>query len=69
MDAENPKYPHITVTLTGNDGNAFGILGVVRRALRQNRVPDIEIEAFYEEATKDDYDHLLQTVLKTVKVL
>ncbi len=30
-----PTYPHITVELTGHDGNAFAILGRVLQALRQ----------------------------------
>ena len=29
------RYPDVVVQLTGEDGNAFAILGTVRRALRQ----------------------------------
>ncbi len=63
-----PKYPHITVTLVGEDGNAFSILGRVSRALREAKVPDAERDAFREEATSGDYDHLLQTVMRWVEV-
>jgi hypothetical protein len=48
-----PKYTHITVPLTGEDGNTYAVLGRVLKALRQ---------AFQAEATSGDYDHLLQTV-------
>jgi hypothetical protein len=60
------QYPEVTVTLSGEDGNAFGILGRVQRALRNAGVPDEEISQFMEEATAGDYDHLLQTVMRWV---
>jgi hypothetical protein len=63
-----PKYPDITVPLTGEDGNAYAILGRVSRALRQAHVPDAERQAFMAEATQGDYDQLLQTVLRWVEV-
>jgi hypothetical protein len=63
-----PKYPDITVPLTGEDGNAYAILGRVSRALRQAHVPDAERQAFMAEATQGDYDQRLQTVLRWVEV-
>ena len=63
-----PKYPDITLPLTGEDGNAYAILGRVSRALRQAHVPDAERQAFMAEATQGDYDQLLQTVLRWVEV-
>lgn len=62
------KYPNVTVKLTGEDGNAFAILGRVQRALRRAQVPKPEIDAFLKEATAGDYDHLLQTVMRTCNV-
>jgi hypothetical protein len=63
-----PKYPDITVQLTGTDGNAFAVLGKVSRALRQAGVPDDERQAFMAEATQGNYDHLLQVVWQWVDV-
>ena len=63
-----PKYPDITVLLTGMDGNAYAILGRVNRALRQAQVPDDERQTFMQEATAGDYDALLQTVMRWVAV-
>lgn len=63
-----PKYPHITVKLVGEDGNAFSIIGRVQRALRTKGVSAEEIDAFRAEATSGDYDHLLRTVWMTVGV-
>ena len=60
------KYPNIHVQLSGEDGNAFTILGRVRRAMRAGGVPADDIEAFTNEATSGDYDHLLQACMKWV---
>ena len=62
-----PKYPDIVVNLSDNDGNAFAILGRVRKAMRRANVPDAEIEQFSTEAMSGDYNHLLQTVMRTVE--
>jgi hypothetical protein len=59
-----PKYPHITVKLTGNDSNAFMVLGLCQRAARTADLPKEEIDAFREEATAGDYNRLLQTAMR-----
>jgi len=60
------KYPNIKVRLSGEDGNAFAILGRVSKALRNARVPLEERKEFQAEATKTDYNNVLQTVMKWV---
>ena len=65
---DSPRYPNITVELTGHDGNAFYILGKVAKALRRNGVSTEEVEAFLTEAKSGDYDHLLQTCMRWVEV-
>lgn len=62
------KYPDIEINLVGQDGNAFVILGRVRRALKDAGVPGEEIEAFTEEATSGDYDNVLRVVSSWVTV-
>jgi hypothetical protein len=62
------KYPEVRVQLTGKDGNAFMILGAVTNALKKAGVDKAERDAFYTEATADDYDHLLRTAMKWVAV-
>ena len=59
-----PRYPEITVTLAGHDGNAFAILGRCREAAAEAGLSDDEIAAFMDEAMADDYDHLLQTAMR-----
>jgi Domain of unknown function (DUF4314) len=65
-DPTGPRYPEVQVQLSGEDGNAFAILGRTTAALRQAGVPQGEIDAFFAEATSGDYDHLLQTTMAWV---
>ncbi len=58
-----PKYPDITIPLVGEDGNAFSILGRVKRIMRRNGI-ESEWQSFHSEATSGDYDNLLVTVLR-----
>lgn len=59
-----PKYPEITVALTGQDSNAFAVLGRCREATQEAGLSDTEIATFMQEASADDYNHLLQTALR-----
>lgn len=65
---EEVKYPDIDVQLTGEDGNAYAIMGSVRDALRRGGVDQAEQALFLEEATAGDYDHLLRTCMAWVNV-
>lgn len=69
MSATFVKYPDIEVTLVGEDGNAFAIIGKVSKALKRQGVPAEEVEAFQKDAMSGDYDHLLATCMRTVNVL
>ena len=66
MSVITPKYPHVHVQLSGEDGNAFSILGRVQREMRRAQVPKPDIELFMSQATSGDYDHLLHTVMRYV---
>lgn len=63
-----PKYPAVTVQLTGMDGNGFFIVTRVSAALRAAKVPQEDISAYVSECMDGDYDHLLQTTMRTVTV-
>ena len=62
------RYPNVTVALTGQDGNAFSILGRVTQALRRAGVPKSEIEEYHADAMSGDYNHLLATTWSWVTV-
>jgi len=61
------KY-NVHVQLIGHDGNAFAVLGRVRRALLDEGVDRAIIDDFTTEATSGDYDNLLRTVARWVEV-
>ena len=52
----------LTLKLTGEDGNAFAILGRAAKALKRAGRSD-EVDTFMAEATAGNYDHLLQVVM------
>jgi hypothetical protein len=60
-------YTDAVVALTGQDGNAFLILGLVRRAISRSNHPELA-EEFMQEAMSGDYDHLLKTCMHYVSV-
>ena len=63
------KYPEIEVQLTGNDGNAFAIMGVVRQALKQADVSKDEVAEYTKQSMSGDYDNLLRVAMSWVTVL
>lgn len=66
--ATSPKYPNVEANLVGEDGNAFAIIGTVTAALQAGGVDKTQRAAFMKEAMSGDYDSLLVTCMKWVKV-
>jgi hypothetical protein len=66
MTDSEPKYPRIRVRLVGEDGNAFGILAKVMKALKKEGCSPEEIQKYKTEATSGDYDHLLSVTMRWV---
>jgi hypothetical protein len=60
------KFPDVYVDLMGEDGNAMFIISRVRRALRKGGATDAQVAKFSEEATRGDYDNVLQTCMRWV---
>lgn len=57
-----------TVKLVGEDGNAFGIMGRVIKALKKANFPEEHIEQYKKEAMSGNYDHLLQVTMNYVDI-
>jgi len=57
-----------TVKLVGEDGNAFSIMGRVKKALRRAGADKEYIDKYLKEATSEDYDHLLVVSMKYVDI-
>jgi hypothetical protein len=54
--------------LTGEDGNAFAIMGRVRSALRRANIDAKTIVEYQKEATSGDYENLLAVSIKYLDV-
>jgi hypothetical protein len=63
-----PKY-NVRVPLIGEDGNAFAVMGAVKRALRIAGASQDEINQYLKEAMSGDYDNLLRTTMDWVEVV
>lgn len=66
---EKLSYEKPEVQLSSSNGNAFSILGRVKRAMKEAGATKEEMNEFYKEATSGDYDHLLMTCMDYVEVL
>ncbi len=64
MSEERP-----VLELVGQDGNAFNVLGLARRAARNAGWSKEKIEAFLNEAMAGDYNHLLATCMDNFEVM
>lgn len=62
------KYPEVEVQLSGEDGNAFAIMGRVAGALKKAGVPKEEVAEYMKDSMSGDYNHLLQTAMRWVSV-
>ena len=58
----------LEVKLTGEDGNAFNILGKVTQALKEGGYSDL-IEKYEERATSGDYNNLLRITMDYVNII
>lgn len=62
------KHPEVVVQLTGEDGNAFFMVGRTQAALKRSGVSNEECTEFFNEALSGDYDHVLRTIMSWVTV-
>lgn len=63
------KKPTVQIQLSGPEGNAYVILGRASSALLDAGYTVEEKDQYIEEATADDYDHLLKTTKKWVNLV
>lgn len=62
------KFPNVEVQLTGEDGNAFFIIGRVSAALKAGGATPEQVKEFTHEAMSGDYDNVLRTCMRWVEV-
>jgi len=54
----------LNLNLIGKDGNAFALLDYFTSKAHKAGWSEEQIDAVIVEATKGDYDHLIQTLIK-----
>ena len=64
---EMSKYD-IEVQLSGNDGNAFAVMGSVMSALKKAGATPEELQQYQQESMSGDYDNLLLVASQWVNV-
>lgn len=57
----------INLDLSNIDGNAFSIMGTFSKQAKRENWSEKEIKFVLDEAKKNDYDHLLQTIMNYIK--
>lgn len=62
------KYPEIGLRRSETEGNAFALVGAVRRALLNAGVPRRMVEEFTAQAASGDYDKALQVCMTWVSI-
>lgn len=62
------RYPDVKVQLTGEDSNAYNIIGLIGMALKRAGVHDEEVKEFQDEAMSGDYDNVLTTAMRWVDI-
>lgn len=53
--------------LVGIDGNAFSVMGYVRKAMKEQKFTQEQIEAYQKDAMSGDYNHLLCVSMKAIE--
>jgi len=59
---EDPKYD-----LVGIDGNAFSVMGYVKRAMYNEHFTKKEVDNYLQDAMSDDYNHLLYVSIQMIE--
>jgi hypothetical protein len=57
-----------TVKLIGEDGNAFAIMGIVKKALMRAGADKEYVDKYLRESTVGDYSYLLAVSMEYVNV-
>lgn len=65
---EEPAYPDVHVRLSGQEGNAHYVIGLVAQALRKSGHRTAADTFTHDAFRSDSYDELLQLTLRTVTV-
>ena len=63
-----PLFSSISIDITGPQGNAYVIMGIVSDCLRQAGYTDFEVNNVLHDMMSKDYEHLLDVASKYVTI-
>lgn len=66
--AEGPRYPHIHVSLVGQDANAFAMIGRTMVAMREAGIDQATRARFEEQATSGDYANVIAVISRWISI-
>ena len=66
---KEPLFPNVKINLLGPDGNAYAIMGIIARILRQMGKPQSEINEVLKEMMSSDYKHLCEIASNYVTLI
>lgn len=65
-----PRFPEVTVHLTGVDSNVYILMGMCTLAMRRAGISKTEIDEFRNRVTSSSsYDEALRVMMETVDVV
>lgn len=63
-----PKFD-VEVELVGQDGNAYAIMGAIKKALRKAGATNEQVDQYLSESMSGDYNNLLSVATEWVEVV
>ena len=63
-----PMFESVEIDISGPDGNAYVIMGIVASCLKQFGMTAFEVNNVLHDMMSGDYEHLLEVASKYVKI-
>lgn len=57
------------IDITGPDGNAFALLGIAKKCMKQMGKKAADIDNMMKDAMSGDYEHLLSVIQREIPVI
>lgn len=64
-----PQFPSVVINISGPDGNAFMIIGKIKRVFREAGLSNEEFRKAREDMMSGDYEHLLEVARRYVTIV
>jgi hypothetical protein len=62
-------FSTVTIDISGPDGNAYYIMGVIQTLLKEKGTNEAEIKSVLKDMMSSNYEHLLSVAKKYVNII